>query len=113
MERPRLLLVPTATELEWRIKPQLEEWADVAAFDAPGVSGEPEPEELTPGTVARHAIEEIERRGWDRCVVVGDEVGAASAARVAILGPDRIAGLALGHATLSFKRSGPGAAINP
>ena len=32
----RVLLVPTVTEVEWKIKPLLEEWADVASFDAPG-----------------------------------------------------------------------------
>ena len=41
MERPRLLLVPELTELEWVIKPLLEEWAEVASYDAPGVGDEP------------------------------------------------------------------------
>ena len=35
--RPRILLVPHFSELDWRIKPLLEEWAHVASFDAPGV----------------------------------------------------------------------------
>ena len=112
MARPRLLLVPTATEVEWKIKPLLEEWADVASFDAPGVADEPEPGELGPEVIAARGVEEIEKRGWDRCVVVGDEVGAASAVHVAGQAPERIAGLALGHAALSFVRSGPRAAIN-
>ena len=38
MTRPRLLLVPLLTELEWDpIRAQLEEWADVASYDLPGV----------------------------------------------------------------------------
>jgi hypothetical protein len=37
MRRPRILLVPHFSELDWRIKPLLEEWAQVASFDAPGV----------------------------------------------------------------------------
>lgn len=112
MERPRLLLVPTATEVEWKIRPLLEEWAEVASFDAPGVAGEPEPDELSPESIARRGVQEIEARRWDRCVVVGDEVGTASAVRVAGLRPDLIAGLALGHATLSFSRKEPRPAVN-
>jgi pimeloyl-ACP methyl ester carboxylesterase len=112
MARPRLLLVPTATEVEWRIKPLLEVWADVASYNAPGVGGEPEPPELGPEVIAARGVEEIEKRGWDRCVVVGDEVGAASAAHVAGQAPERTAGLALGHAALSFARTGPRPPIN-
>jgi pimeloyl-ACP methyl ester carboxylesterase len=112
MPRPCLLLVPTATEVEWGIKPDLEEWADVASFDAPGVGDEPEPSGLGPEVIAARGVDEIERRGWDRCVVVGDEVGTAAAVHVAGQAPERIAGLALGHATLSFARSGPRAPVN-
>jgi hypothetical protein len=35
--QPPLLLIPFTSELEWEIRPQLEEWADVLAFDPPGV----------------------------------------------------------------------------
>jgi hypothetical protein len=44
MPRPRILLVPHFSDLEWRIKPLLEGWAQVASFDAPGVGGEPPPD---------------------------------------------------------------------
>lgn len=37
MTRPRILLVPNFTELEWLVKPRLEEWAEVASYDPPGV----------------------------------------------------------------------------
>ena len=37
----RILLVPSLTELEWPIRPLIEEWAEVASFDAPGVGDEP------------------------------------------------------------------------
>jgi pimeloyl-ACP methyl ester carboxylesterase len=110
--RPRLLLVPTATEVEWKIRPLLEEWADVASYDAPGVATEPEPKELTPETIAARGIREVESRGWDRCVIVGDEVGSASAVRVAAMRPELVQGLALGHATLSFSRTEPRPALN-
>ena len=41
MARPRLFLVCEFTELQWAIKPQLEEWADVVSYDLPGVGTEP------------------------------------------------------------------------
>ena len=28
MDRPRVLLVPTLTEIEWKIRPLIEEWAE-------------------------------------------------------------------------------------
>jgi len=37
MGRPRLLLIPEFTEVTWTIKPRLEEWAEVASYDPPGV----------------------------------------------------------------------------
>ena len=44
--RPRLLLVPSFTELEWGIRPELEEWAEVVSFDCPGVGGNEIPFEI-------------------------------------------------------------------
>ena len=113
MARPRLLLVPTATEFEWRIKPQLEEWADVASYDAPGVGEEEAPEELTIDTIAERGARELDDLGWDGVVVVGDEVGSVSAVRLAAKRPAAVGGLALGHATISFSRSGARPSIQP
>src|SRR5437899_4376557 len=56
MARPRILLVPNLTELEWLIKPQLEEWAEVASFDAPGVGAEPRPDTLNREAIIRRAL---------------------------------------------------------
>jgi hypothetical protein len=92
VDLPPVLLVPVVTDLEWRIKPQIEEWTEVASYDAPGVGDEPPAEAPTRRAIAERGIVEIERRGWERCVVVGDEFGA---------------GLALGHATLSLDTDGP------
>src|SRR5204862_5909786 len=48
MSALRLLLVPSFTELEWGIRTQLEQWADVATFDSPGVGDEPLPPGVDP-----------------------------------------------------------------
>jgi hypothetical protein len=76
-ERPCLLLVPQLTELEWVIRPLLEEWAEVASYDAPGVGDEPPVDDLGSGAVARRGLEEVERRGWERFFLDGIAVGHA------------------------------------
>ena len=110
--RPRILLVPTVTEIEWRIRPQLETWAEVASYDAPGVGGEPLPEEPTLSGVGERGLELLDRLGWGRCVIAGDEYGAYSAIHLASEHPERVAGLAVGHACLSFRLDGPRAPMN-
>lgn len=85
MARPRILLVAEFTELQWAIKPMLEEWAEVASFDPPGVGDEPVPEGgvLSNELIARRGTKEIERRGWERFFLVADGWGNASAMRIA------------------------------
>jgi pimeloyl-ACP methyl ester carboxylesterase len=118
--RPRILLVPSFTELEWGgIRPELEEWADVATFDTPGVGNEPMP----PGVriepdgadeslaawrqaAAERGWREVESRGWTRLVVVGDSDGGPTAVLVARTHPEAVMGLALGHAALSTSTEG-------
>jgi pimeloyl-ACP methyl ester carboxylesterase len=105
MARPRILLVPTLTEVEWKIKPLLEDWAEVASFDAPGVGDEP-PTEPTAAAIVKRGLDEIDRLGWEDWVVVGDEIGTPQAIRIAAARPDGVRGLALGHAALSLGRAG-------
>lgn len=112
MAKPKILLVPTITEVEWKIKPALAEWADVASFDAPGVGAEPMTEPTIEAIVAR-GLDEIDRRGWDRCVIVGDEVGAAQAARIAGERPAAARALVMGHPTLDFNAGGRRPTLNP
>ena len=116
MERPRLLLVPEFTELEWTIAPKLREWADVASYDPPGVGDEALPEgatrELTRELIVRRGLDELERQGWGRFVLVADGWGIASAARIAHERKDGVAGLALGHARLSYSREGDRAPVS-
>ena len=112
MERPRLLLVPQLTELEWLIRPQLEEWAEVATYDAPGVGEEPPVDDFGSEAVARRGLDEAERHGWDRFFVAADEFGVAAATSLAVKARDRIEGIALGHARLSNSLEGDRAAVN-
>lgn len=113
MSRPRLLLIPWLTELEWPIKPRLAEWAEVVTYDAPGVSGQPLEGGLTQQKVAWRGLEEIDRAGWDRCFVVADEFALAIAAELALARPEAVEGLALGHACLSYSRRGERPPLNP
>ncbi len=112
MERPPLLLVPMLTEIEWVIKPLLDDWAEVASYDAPGVGAEPAGEEFGAEAVARRGLAEAERRGWDSFVLVADEFGLPAASHIAAAAPTRLLALVLGHARLSNSTTGEHAAIN-
>jgi hypothetical protein len=112
MDRPRLLLVPTLTELEWVIKPLLEEWADVASYDAPGIGDEPEVAGFGSEAIARRGLEEADRRGWDRFVLVADEFGLVAASHLAVAAGERLQAIALGHARVSNSTHGPRPAVN-
>jgi hypothetical protein len=111
-DRARLLLVPLLTEVEWLIKPELEEWADVASFDAPGVGDEPPAEAFDRDATSRRGLEELDRRGWDSCVVVADGSAIATALRLARARPMAVEALALGHARLSDAMEGDRAPRN-
>jgi hypothetical protein len=112
MERPRLLLVPNLTEIEWVIRPLLEEWAEVASYDAPGVGDEPPVDDFGSKAIARRGLEELERRGWESCIVVADEFGVAAAVNLFAETPEVVQGMALGHARLSNAIEGERAALN-
>jgi pimeloyl-ACP methyl ester carboxylesterase len=126
---PRLLLVPPFTELQWTIKPQLEEWADVASYDPPGVGEEPLPPGLSlnaempheerrdalqrwRGLAAQRGLELVDERGWTRFFVVMDGEGTATGVRIAEARPDSVQGLAIGHAALSRSAEGERPAIS-
>jgi pimeloyl-ACP methyl ester carboxylesterase len=112
VERPRLLLVPMLTELEWGIKPLLESWAEVASYDAPGVGNVPPAEDPGSEATAQRGLEEVDRRGWDTFIVVADEFGVAAASHLAVAAGDRVRGIALGHARVSNDVGGPRPALN-
>jgi len=113
MSRARLLLVPEFTELEWAaIRPRLEEWAEVASYDPPGVGGEPRVARLDRRAVAERGLVELDRLGWERYFIATEGWGIPSAAAVALERPDCVLGLALGHAKLSFRREGERAPVS-
>jgi hypothetical protein len=114
--RPCLLLVPAFTELQWTIKPLLEEWAHVVSYDPPGVGSEPAPEPLELGAwrqaAARRGLEEVDRLGWARFVVVVDGEGIPTGIRVAQARRASVQGIAMGHASLARSTEGERPAIN-
>jgi hypothetical protein len=112
VSRPRLLLVPEFTEIQWTIRPSLEAWAEVASYDPPGVGAEPRRAPLTRDTIAERGLEEVRDRGWQRFFVVADGWAIAPAVRTAAQAGDQVQGLALGHARLSDRLDGPRAPTN-
>src|SRR5436305_5218224 len=116
MTRPRLLLCPQFTEVEWTIAPQLSEWAEVATFDAPGVGEEPLPDgdvlRLDRELVVQRALQEVDSLAWDSYFVVGDAWGSATAVRLALARREPVLGLALGHACLNYGSEGERPAVN-
>jgi pimeloyl-ACP methyl ester carboxylesterase len=118
MDRPRLLLVSEFTELEWAIKPLLEEWAEVVSFDLPGIGAEPLPTgvsdvgELTRQLLVERGLEKLDEAGWKSFVLVADGWGIATAVGIATSRRDAVAAMALGHARLSSAREGERAPIN-
>lgn len=101
MTRPRLILVPHITELEWVIKSELEQWAEVAAFDMPGVGAEPAAVPLDRQALVDRAVAELDGRGWDSYVLVCDGSSLPVGVRVAHARRNAVEAMALGHARLS------------
>jgi hypothetical protein len=110
--RPRLLLVPLITELEWLIRPQLEEWAEVATFDVPGVGDEPAVEPLDRKAVIDRALLELDRRDWDSYFLVCDGSALPTGVRVAHARPNTVEAMALGHARLANRLEGERPTVN-
>ena len=106
VDRPRLLLVPEFSELAWVIRPELEEWAEVASYDPPRISEEGSLAALTHEAVVERGLVEWDDRGWDSCFIAGDAWGVSIAVQIAATRRERVMGMALGHAALSQRRDG-------
>jgi hypothetical protein len=107
--RPRLFLVPQWTDVEWSIRPLLEEWAEVASFE-PAVAIEGAV--VSRGRHVDAGLEELDRLGWDSFFVAADTFGTATAVRIARARRDDVLGIALGHASLSWEMEGERPVIN-
>jgi hypothetical protein len=112
LTRPRLLLVPLVTELEWVIRPALAEWGEVATFDLPGVGAEPPVEPLDRQTIVNRGLLELDRRGWDSYVLVADAPVLPTALRIAYSRPEAVEAMALGHACLVHRMDGERPTVN-
>jgi hypothetical protein len=116
--RPQLLLLSEFTELEWAIKPELEEWAEVLSFDPPGIGAEPLPpgltdvNQLTREIIATRGLEKLAEAGWERFFMVADGWAIADAVRIAVSRRHAVVGMVLGHAKVSFSREGQRSPIN-
>jgi pimeloyl-ACP methyl ester carboxylesterase len=109
MARPRLFLVPQWTDVEWTIRPLLEEWAEVASYEpAYAIEGA----RVSRARLVDAGLEQLERLGWDRFFVVGDTFGTATAARIARERREDVQGIAVGHASPSWDMEGERAPIN-
>jgi hypothetical protein len=112
LTRPRLLLMPHITELEWVIKPELDEWAEVATFDVPGVGAEPPVEPLTRQAIIDRALLELDRRHWDSYILVCDGSALPTGVRVAHARQEAVEAMALGHARLANRMEGERPTVN-
>jgi hypothetical protein len=113
MDRPRLLLISEWTELEWtELRPKLEDWAEVASSEPQWLDSEPRPEALDRDALVAVGLEEVDRRGWERCFVIADGWSVSSGVRLALARPDAVSGMVVGHARLSHRKEGDRAPIN-
>jgi hypothetical protein len=112
MSRPRLLLIPSITELEWSIKPQLEEWADVASFDVPGVGEEPRADTIGREAVVQRSLAELDQTGWKSCFICCDSFGIPTGVQATTAWSGEVTGMALGHARLSTEVEGDRPPVN-
>jgi hypothetical protein len=95
-DRPRLLLVPEFTELEWdAIRPRLEQWAEVASYDPPGVGEEPRASRLDRRAIVERGLVELDRLGWEHYFLATDSWGIRSMLELALERPGRVLGVEL------------------
>lgn len=76
--------------------------ADVLPWNLPGYGGRPLDGPLTFEGLARDLIDELDRRGVDRAVVLGHSIGGMVAQEFAARHPDRLAALVLSATTPAF-----------
>jgi pimeloyl-ACP methyl ester carboxylesterase len=113
MDTPRLLLVPEFTEVQWTIKPRLQQWAEVASYDPPGIGDEPPPPEPTQRVLVERGLSELDRLGWERFFVIADGWSIGIGVKIAAERSDSLAGLVLTHASLTHSTEGERPSVSP
>ena len=113
MDAPRLLLISDFTEIQWTIKPQLEQWAEVASYDPPGVGDEPAADLPQHQAMVERGLAELDRLGWERFFVVADGWGIPTGVGIAAERGDGLAGLVLTHASLGHSTEGERPSVSP
>ena len=76
------------------------------------MGGEAPPAAYDTSAVAERAAAEVDRRGWQSCVIAADEFAIAAALKFASRHREAVRGLALGHACLSFSPDADPPAVN-
>jgi hypothetical protein len=105
---PRLFLVPQWTDVEWTIRPRLEEWAEVASYD-PARAAERGP--VTRESLVELGLEQLDALGWDSFFIAADTFGTGTAMRIVRTRRDDVRGVALGHACASWDMEGERAPV--
>jgi pimeloyl-ACP methyl ester carboxylesterase len=113
VDAARVLLVPEFTQVQWTIKPQLEQWAEVASYDPPGVGDEPGVFRPTQQTLIDRGLAELDRLGWGRFYVVADGWSIPTGVGIAAERADSVAGLILTHASLTHSIEGERPSVSP
>ena len=103
-ERPRIVLLPTSSPLEWPILPLIEEWADVAVVRGAWIED---------GQTPRDVTREMDVRGWDRATVVSDEWAIVKTVELADARPDVFERVAIGHACVEISTQGEQPSLSP
>jgi len=106
------MLIPQLSELEWAIKPRLEEWAEVASYDPPGVGGEPQTATNDLPAFVENGLRHFDELGWSDCFFVADGWGSPLAVHMAVQRREAVRGLAIGHAAVSYSHDGDRPAVN-
>jgi hypothetical protein len=99
-----LLLISGVCELEWQIRGELEDWAEVASLDPPGVGASPGP--WSPQAASARALAVVEERGWSDFALVVDAWGAWYLPGILDHRSEDVTAVALGHAALSAEMGG-------
>lgn len=87
------------------------DWAELESFDGPGTGSRSDQPPAGFEEMARSGSERLDELGWDQCVVVCDTHAQAAGIELA-LRDSRVAGIAIGHATLRYAVHGDRATLN-